>query len=631
MSQDIVHIEDDFIKKREAFDQFVKERSITRPKELVLIQPPLVPAQFFDVITAKRGGYYNYPPTGLLYLSAAAKEAISDLEIHIIDLNHELLKAAHQEGFEYDVWKTLVRDLIRRCENPHVAVTYMFGTTKPCFIQTTAFVGEEFSEIPILSGGVQASYDYAEILQDRLCDIVARREGELQIQNYLKALDGDNTVVPDGMAFMQDGAVVELGVPPPDTPAHWDIRPFYDLIDLENYNRYGGLGAFSRYVGEEKHYSTVLATRGCRALCTFCTVRDFNGAGLRQRTVQDVIDEIKYLVYERGVSYIDWLDDDLLWDAKRTVDLFKSLAKQVPGFEWTAGNGLIGVAINDEIMEWMVKSGMRAFKIGIESGNEKILKTIKKPTSKPRLRDKAKLIAKYPEVLFSINMIIGFPGETFGQMMDTYHFATELQSDWASFYICQPLKGTEMYQVFESLGDDRTKDERYDKTINPGRSSERGEFGYKFVQEQQVLKTGWEVFDLPYESVPDLDQQKEIWFTFNLVANFLDNPNFQPNKNIGKVTRWLEAIHAGYPYDASMSAALAHVYFLQGDEAQLESYRKKTIRLMDQSTYWQGRVHQFPELLLLAHIDQRPAWFEGDFPTSLVREIPNPANVTAVS
>jgi len=629
MSQQVIYIEDDFIKRREAFDRFVKELSITPPKELVMIQPPLVPEQFFDVKTARSGGYYNFPPSGLLYLAAAAREADPNLDIHILDLNHELLKAAQEEGFDYGMWKNLVRDRIRRCENPHVAVSYMFGTTKPCFIQTTALVREEFSGVPVLSGGVQASYDYEEILRDGLCDIVARREGEIQIQNYLRALGGDDTVVPNGMVFMQDGAVVELGAPSPDNPANWDIRPYYDLIDIENYHRYGGLGAFSRYVGEEKHYSTVLATRGCRALCTFCTVRNFNGVGLRQRTVQDVIDEIKYLRDEKSIRYIDWLDDDLLWDSKRTVDLFKNLAEQVPGFEWTASNGLIGVAINEEIMEWMVKSGMRAFKIGIESGNQKILKTIKKPTTKPRLRETAKLIAKYQEVLFSINMIIGFPEETFSQMMDTYHFANELQSDWASFYICQPLKGTEMYLVFESLGDERTKNERYDKTINPGRSSERGEFGYKFAQDRNILKTGWEVFGLPYDHVPNLEQQKEIWFTFNLVTNFLDNPNFKPDKNITKITRWLEAIHAGYPYDASMAAALAHAYFLQSERALVESYRAKTINLLEQSTYWQGRVHQFPELLMLAHVDDRPAWFEGDMPTSLVRDISRSPKVIA--
>ncbi len=613
---------------RAAFDRFVAEHKITRPKELVMIQPALVPEEFFDVTTAREGGYYNFPPTGLLYLAAAAKAADPDLTIHIIDLNFEILKAAHSDGFEYGFWKDMVAETISGCENPHVVVTYMFGTTKPCFISVTDFLRESFPELPVLAGGVQATFDYAEILRDGLCDLVARNEGEIQLQNYLKALSGHSTATPDGFTFLLDNEVYELGTPPPSTPVNWDVRPFYDLIQVEEYYRYGGLGAFSRYVGEDKKYATVLAARGCRARCTFCTVRNFNGFGLRQRTVQDVVDEIKYLVNEKGIEYIDWLDDDLLWDPKRTVELFQAIADQVPNFEWTASNGLIGVAISDEIMESMVKSGLRAFKIGVESGNHDMLKTIKKPTTKPKLRDKSKLIAKYPQVLFSINMIIGFPDETFAQMMDTYNFAEELQSDWASFYICQPLKGTEMFSAFQSLGDKRTEKERYDKTINPGRSAERGEFGYRFAQEPNVLKTGWDIFDLPYDFIPSLEQQKEIWFAFNLVANFLKNPNFQPGGNVAKIARWLEAIHDGYPYDASMAAALTHSYHLMGDTERFQSYREKTKRLLDTSEYWRDRVEQFPELLMLAHIKEAPAWFTGDMPTSLSRDIPRPPEVS---
>ena len=602
-----------------AFARFAAARSLARPSDLIFIQPALVPAAFFDVTTARNGGYYNFPPAGLLYLAAAARAADPSLNIHIVDINHELLKAAHRDDFEYGMWRELVRDKIKKCRNPHVAVTYMFGTTKPCFIDVTDFIREEFPNVPVLSGGVQATYDFEEILKNGNCDIVARREGEQQLTNYLKALAGDKNAFPEGMAFLEDGKVVELGTPHENDAVNWDIKPFYDMIKVEEYHRYGGLGAFSRYVGEEKAYATVLATRGCRARCTFCTVRNFNGFGLRQRTVQDVIDELKYLVQERGIRYIDWLDDDLLWDPKRTVELFKGIAEQIPNFEWTASNGVIAVAIDEEVMKWMVASGLRAFKIGIESGNDKMLKAIKKPTTKAKLRDRAKLFAKYPQVLLSTNFIIGFPDETFMQMMDSYNFAVELQSDWASFYICQPLKGTEMFSAFQSLGDSRTKEERYDKTINPGRSAERGEFGYKFSRDARILRAGWDIFDLPLDCVPDLEQQKEIWFTFNLVANFLDNPNFKPGGNPAKIARWIESIHDGYPYDASMAAALSHAYRLIGDSARHDHHREEFVRLTKDSPYWQKRVRQFPELMKLAGLSEAPAWFDGSIPATLVR------------
>ena len=569
---------DDRAQIRADFARFAAARSLTRPSDLILIQPALVPEKFFDVTTARNGGYYNFPPAGLLYLAAAARAADPTLGIHLIDINHQLLKAAHRDDFDYAMWRELVREAIAGCDNPHVGVSYMFGTTKPCFIDVIELIRAEFPEVPILSGGVQATFDYQEILHSGLCDIVSRHEGERQLMSYLAALSGDADAAPQGMAFADGGNIVELGQPQADNPVNWDIAPFYAAIKVEEYHRYGGLGAFSRYVGEDKPYATVLATRGCRARCTFCTVRNFNGFGLRQRTVQDVIDEVKHLVTHHGIRYIDWLDDDLLWDPARTLALFKGLAEQVPGLEWTASNGVIAVAIDDEIMQAMVASGLRAFKIGVESGNDKMLKAIKKPTTKPKLRERAKLFAKYPEVFVSTNFIIGFPDETFGQMMDSYNLAIELNSDWASFYICQPLKGTEMFSAFQSLGDARTKEERYDKTINPGRSAERGEFGYRFAADRERLRTGWEVFEIAPDSVPDLEQQKEIWFSFNLVANFLDNPNFRDGGNVAKLARWIEAIHDGYPYDASMAAALAHAYWLLGDSERHAHHRNDFLR-----------------------------------------------------
>ena len=615
---------------REVVTRLIEKMGGQRPRELVLIQPPLVPEKFFDVAVARRCGYYNFPPAGLLYLAAAAHEVDPSLRIVIIDLNHKLLEAAQQDGFEYQVWKSWVRDEIERCEAPLAAVTFMFGTTKPCFIDVSSFVREAFPKVPVLTGGVQATFDYKEILRDGLADFVALKEGEGQLQDLLRSLiAGAPVAIPKGSAVLDNGKIVELGQPAMDARQSWDIRPYYDLIDVASYYKYGGLGAFSRFVGADKSYATVLGRRGCRARCTFCTVRNFNGLGIRIRETQDIIDEIKHLVEEKGVDYIDWLDDDLLFDREQVIAMFKGLAEQVPGLQWTASNGLIGVAIDEEVMDWMVRSGLQAYKIGIESGNDKMLKVIKKPTTKLKLRQRKALFTKHPHVLFSGNFIIGFPNETFGQMLDTYNFGVELESDWASFYICQPLRGTEMFSAFQALGDDRCEEERYDKTINPGRSAERCEFGYKFEKKRDEILTGWDIFNLPRGTMPSLEQQKEIWFTFNFVANFLNNPNLRPGGNAAKLIKWLLAIHDGYPYDASMAAALSHCYLLAGDMEAHHKHRTRFLELTRDSSYWQTRCHQFPELFVLAGVETPPEWFRGTPAKSLTRQLPEDVLVRA--
>ena len=167
-------------------------------------------------------------------------------------------------------------------------------------------------------------------------------------------------------------------------------------------------------------------------------------------------------------------------------------------------------------------------------------------------------------------------------------------------YICQPLKGTDMFSAFRSLGDERCDVESYDKTLNPGRASKHGEFGFEEFQEGRKVLAGRDIFRLPKDQVPSQQQIKEVWFTFNLIANFIDNYNFKPGGNPAKIVRWFESIYQSYPYDVSMCAALAKGYRLLGNDAQFKVYQDKFKSILKQSKYWQWRVEQFPELLEFA-------------------------------
>lgn len=604
----------------EIFSAFIRRFAATRLERLVLVQPALVPKAFFDVNTARSGGYYNFPPIGLLYLAAAARQVAPDLEVAVVDLNFELLKAAQQDGFDYDsCWQEKLLSFGKAPKHTAFGVSYMFGTTKPCFAEAAGFLRDSYPDSLLMAGGVQLTFDAEEIIQSGLVDFAATREGEEQLVAVLSSMRNPVfPVLPAGSYILHEKKPFQIGKSSSSPSVDFDLRDVYSLIPIQEYHRYGSLGAFSRLIGDDQPFSTVLSRRGCRARCTFCTVRNFNGLGVRKRGVQDVVDELKYLVNERGIRYIDWLDDDLLFDREQVLEMFNAIAEQVPGLKWTASNGLIGVSIDDEMMDAMARSGLQAYKIGIESGNDRILHKIKKPTTKKKLRERKEIFTKYKHIFFSTNLIIGFPGETFSQMMDTFLFAQELQQDWASFYIMQPLKGTEMYSTFQALGDERCTEESYGKTINPGRSAERGEFGYQFNKKNELV-SGWDVFSIPLDSQPDLLQQKEIWFTFNLTENFLNNPNYGSKEGTEKLLRWMKAIYAGYPYDASMVAAIAHCYHLLGNREMADDFRHRFLTLTTESQYWRDRCHQFPELFLLAGIDAIPSWFGGVMPDKLFR------------
>ena len=92
-----------------------------------------------------------------------------------------------------------------------------------------------------------------------------------------------------------------------------------------------------------------------------------------------------------------------------------------------------------------------------------------------------------------------------------------------------------------------------------------------------------------------------------LVNAFIKNKIIAPLpiKFTKKLIHWLKAIHSGYPFDASMSAALSYCYHLVDDiETSLE-YAKITEELILNSIYWQNRVRSFPQILKLCSMTNK--------------------------
>lgn len=600
------------LKPEDALQLFLEGNRISNPKRLLLINLLQVPERWFDVEVARLCRYHLYPPTGLLYIAAAAQIVKPDLEIRILDLNFEMLRLAQSESFGYDGWKELVARELDGRDSVHVGISCMFNHDLANYFELAEFIDRNYPDVPIIVGGVQSTYEYDRILTSSACDMVVCKEGELQFAAFLEsAIAGQPVSIPWGAACkLPDGQVYKFDATNEGpVPVDLDITQCYDLLEgLEDYNKYGSLGTFSRFTGRDMAFCSVISRRGCRARCTFCTVRNFNGVGVRQRSPQDVIDEIKYLWDEKGVRQIDWLDDDLLYDEPRAIELFKGLAEQIPDLTWICNNGLIAGAASDELLEWMVKSGLRAFTIGIESGNSQMLTKVKKPATKSKLREAKKRFDQHPEVLATANFLIGFPDETFKQMLDTFEFALELEMDWARYFICQPLRGTEMFSAFQALSDERI-DYRNSEDINPAKSRIDSDFlnpvktkqigkaleDVPSAEEDEIL-SGTDIFTIDPDSVPSQNQLKEIWFTFNLITNFLRNRNLSKSGNPDKIVRWVDSIHSVYPYDASMCAFLAYGYKLLGDTARGEVFDKKFVDILGKSEYWEMRVAQFPEL-----------------------------------
>ena len=218
-----------------------------------------------------------------------------------------------------------------------------------------------------------------------------------------------------------------------------------------------------------------------------------------------------------------------------------------------------------------------------------MLKTVKKPATIPSLRNSSVLLQGYPELFVTGNTILGFQNETFSQMLDTFWFSIEMNLDWNSYTICQIIRGASAFENFtEYFAEQMTTKGNNVSNFIPSRDSARGE-----IQSVSGVLSGLEIFKLPLGSIPSKEQMKEIWFTYNMLGNFIFNKNLRPKKRPEKFISWVSMAQVSYPQNPYMAMFLALAHNLIGDKVACNEQYDKILTNLEGSDYWKERFDQF--------------------------------------
>jgi radical SAM superfamily enzyme YgiQ (UPF0313 family) len=185
----------------------------------------------------------------------------------------------------------------------------------------------------------------------------------------------------------------------------------------------------------------VLLTRGCPSHCTFCLQA---GTGFRKRPVESILGEIELLRTKYGLREFHVLDDNCAYDKEFMVSFCEKLILSYPGVSWRIPGGVCVNSINSEICDQMAKSGCYEIWLGIESGSQKILNAMRKGITVDRIRAAVSMIKK-SGIKAGGFFILGYPGETAEDRMQTLSLALSLPLDYAKFTIFIPQPGTEIF------------------------------------------------------------------------------------------------------------------------------------------------------------------------------------------
>ena len=568
-------------------DQYINNRKI------LFIQTLQLQLSAFNRNVARNKGYYAYPPTGLQWLVKSLEE--TELEVSLLDLNYEFLKRIiSDDTFSSNDWLSLVDEWLDKIQ-PSVVGVSCIGVSTNLLDDNHPLTGvlrhvKNKNSCIVIAGGPTATNEYKDCLNHDLCHFIVANEGENKTNYLLRSLYGDlsDEKPVSGIYFVNGKDVVE-------TKGHSDVVQLagniistYSSIPIEEYNSVGSLNPFSRMAGQDKHFSGIQLNRGCRANCKFCGVPTFMGRGVRQFPVHDLVEEIHYLIKVRGIRHFELLDDDFLGPsslrsgAANILEELKSL-RQSHEITWSAGNGLIAGSVKENLSQLINDSGCIGFRIGIESGNDEMLKRMRKPATKKTLSKFAEIMKRHGDIFIGGNYIIGlFGDETFGEMLDSYRYSCELSLDWASFSVYQfTSKATTEKEKLQDDG--RSATEFVPTKELPSRE----------MQENSNLAVGMEVFDIPSEVVPSHAQLREIWFTFNFLSNYVYNNNFSNGGNPKKLTQWLHAIQATYPMNPYIPLFTGFGLVLCGQEDRASFEYDKSLDNVNRSSYWKKRFEQF--------------------------------------
>lgn len=172
---------------------------------------------------------------------------------------------------------------------------------------------------------------------------------------------------------------------------------------------------------------------GCNYGCTFCTIPLARGKS-RSGSINDIIEEANKIgqtdakeVVLTGVN----IGDFGIQNGRRKekfIDLIKALDK-VEGIDRYRISSIEPNLLSQEIIQFVSNSKkfVPHFHIPMQSGNDKILKAMKRRYLRELYRERVTLIKSLmPHCCIGVDVIVGFPGETDHDFLDTYNFLNEL-------------------------------------------------------------------------------------------------------------------------------------------------------------------------------------------------------------
>lgn len=351
------------------------------------------------LITYDNDSFVQWFPQGIAYIAATLLKNGHEVEIYAQDVHHypesHLVEKLNQD--HYDI----------------VGLSFIGGYYEyRKAIKISEAINSSKNRPFYIIGGFGPTPEPHYFLKKMNADALVMGEGENTIIELLEHLTQKKDLSSvRGIAYAKDGQTYVN----PSRPLIEDIdtipMPAYHLFDMTHYRKLRMPHCTNR-----DFIMPVLSGRGCTFTCNFCYRMD---KGFRGRSNQSIIEEMRYLKENYGITYIAFSDELLMSSVSRTMSLCEDIIKADLNMKWDC-NGRLNYA-KPKVLKLMKKAGCVFINYGIEAFDDQILKNMNKVLTTKQIEEgiKATLVEGMSP---GFNIIFGNIDETRETLMKGVDF-----------------------------------------------------------------------------------------------------------------------------------------------------------------------------------------------------------------
>ncbi|MEW6407094.1 MAG: radical SAM protein [Patescibacteria group bacterium] len=381
------------------------------------------------LISPSQGDVYGnfqppyHPSIGLGYIGAVLEK--QGHNVKIIDIDADRVT-------EDDLRKRIVEDKIDLAGI--MVLTPIFTNAV-----RTAHIIKKCSNVKVVFGGMHPTIMPQDCLKIKDVDFVVIGEGEQTILELINQIQGEGKFKDvKGVGFKKDEKIIINENRP--LIEDLDSLPF-PAMRLFNNIKYTYPDAIASPT------FPIVTSRGCPGTCTYCSAQSMFGRKFRARSAVNIVDEIEKLIKDFGVKEVHIWDDNFVTIKERVLKVRDEIKKRAIFIKFAFPNGVRADFLDKDVIGALKEMGTYSIGLGIESGNNEILRRVKKNINLDKIKDAVKLAKKSGIEVWGFFML-GLPGETKETVNNTIKFAIDLDPDIAKFHILKPYPGTEVFKEF---------------------------------------------------------------------------------------------------------------------------------------------------------------------------------------